>query len=130
MSKDLESNSFILGKIGGNNNCISKTYLESSFAIVGPDYFSKIIDENEKLYLDNNNEIRKGKTPQEGWKEVEIISVMPYYTFDNIYNRTYTNLLIEYIDKKVLLRHLQDERRLVEEFRNNMINLDGEEVLC
>ncbi|MBR4178984.1 MAG: hypothetical protein IKR57_06530 [Bacilli bacterium] len=113
-----ELNSLLLGKIGGN----FKTYMESSIiSIYGNDIIC-VAKYDYKLYIDKNNELKTSKSIPEGCKEVVILNLFPV-------SKDYSEFLVEIIEKSVLLRHLQEERRIIEDIRQGLVH-EGGEILC
>ena len=50
-------------------------------------------------------------------KEVEIINISSFVKYENYYKSVYTYFIIEFIEKNILLRHLMDERMILEDNR-------------
>ena len=127
MENGNEINSLILGKIGSNSSSISKTYLESSFRCVTASYFAELTSrENKKIYLDKDNRVLYDDVIPKGCKEIEILSAMPYIKTERSYGETivYSYFVIEIIEKSILLRHLRDERMIIEENKEKNMVLD------
>lgn len=126
-----ESNSLILGRIPTNGGGICKTYPESIIRYIDEDNKHMItfpLHNNsvmrEKLFIEkNSNEVvvescidEDGKESN-NYKEAEILSIYPMpYTSEY---GTHYRYFIEVIEKDILMKHLMDERMILEDIRNN-----------
>ena len=116
----MESNSLILGRINANG-ALTKTYIESKFVDVDAEELRGLITK-EKVYMTKDNQIISDVSElNSNLKEVVIIGVCPYnrYAFSG---STYSRFFVEIIEKGILLRHLKDERMILEDLRNNNNN--------
>ena len=110
----MESNNYILGRIPGSGSGIRKTYEESFFIELSYTEEDKIIESNlnlrKKLYLNKEtNEIVLGKDSDE-YIELEVLAILPYTCTSN----SKVFYLMEVIDKRILHRHLVEERSMME----------------
>ena len=109
----MESNGLLLGKIGGS----FKTYLESFIKEISEEDIEYISNYHHKLYRNESGSVRTYKSDNKNeaekfGKEVVILSLIPSYENKGYY-------IAELIDKDLLIKHLQDERMILEDLRNN-----------
>ena len=114
-----DSNSLILGRIGGHSQ-IGKTYLESMFITVDINDLNSIFEcqrLKKKIYFNGRRVIWDYDEVNPDMKEVEIINISSFVKYENYYKSVYTYFIIEFIEKNILLRHLMDERMILEDNR-------------
>ena len=114
----------LLGRIPGSSGGIRKTYPESIIRIVDKNNIILATLRNsgnmEKLYLDKETNmlvIESELEKKDNYKELEILSVLPYGVYRQFKDdgRTEEKFLIEVIEKNILLEHLKEERKLLDE---------------
>ena len=112
----MESNSLILGRIPGSGSGLRKTYLESKFIYLTRELASKIWN-GYKLYYNPSKVDKYSDIKDEDSIEMEVLEIHQFFD-DHSYQSVDTYFVAEVIEKDVLLRHLRDERMILEDMRN------------
>ena len=119
----MDNNSLIFGKISTSGGGITKTYEESRFVFIqDKSHQAYCLKNNCEFYLNvKTNEITPDKNEEDTYKEMVILSILPYGGASQ-HGGLYYDFIVEVIEKDILRAHLYDERMIMEELLKNSQN--------